>query len=263
MVQGNGLSDTSYVYGTIHQIRKSDFFLSAPTEEAFLASERVTFEIDLDEMSDFGLLLSAMMKAFMKNDTTLQDLLSPDDFRTVKKHFERSGLPMFVFNRIKPMFLSAFDPAMTSQAGGQADDMVSYEMQFAEMAQAQNKPIDGLETIAFQLSLFDSIPYRDQATMLLESIQKASDQEGGLDQLVALYKSQDIEALQQALSSDQTPSDFERQLILNRNKNWVAPMEKMMAEKPTFFAVGAGHLGGPQGILQLLRDAGYTVLPLY
>lgn len=264
-ISGNGLTSTSYVYGTIHLINAADFFLTPATTDAFRAAERVTFEIDLEEMSDIGLMTSALMQAFMKNDTTLQDLLSPADFLVVKKHFAPSGLPMFVLNRIKPLFLSAFDPSMFEKNGsGAAEEMVSYEMKLAAMAKEQGKPTDGLETTAFQLSLFDSIPYRDQATILLNSIQLESDQESDtMAKLTALYKSQDILALQQLAASGQTPSDFERQLIINRNQNWIAPMKIRMAEKPTFFAVGAGHLGGPNGILQLLRNAGYTVTPLY
>jgi hypothetical protein len=79
---------------------------------------------------------------------------------------------------------------------------------------------------------------------------------------VQLYKDQDIEGMQRQASEDPEIAGFEQILLINRNRNWIPVMERMMAEKPTFFAVGAGHLGGANGVLQLLKTAGYTVEPI-
>ncbi|MBK6949221.1 MAG: TraB/GumN family protein [Haliscomenobacter sp.] len=77
-----------------------------------------------------------------------------------------------------------------------------------------------------------------------------------------MYKNQDIEGMQGMLGADKEIAAFENLLLVNRNRKWIPIMEKMMSEKPTFFAVGAGHLGGPQGVVQLLRDSGYSLTPL-
>ena len=261
-VSGKDLKAPSYVYGTIHMIGKSDFFMTEATKKAFANSRRVTFEIDMDDMSDFSKLMPMLSQSFMKKDTSLQDLLAPEDYAAVKKHFEGLGLPMFLVNRIKPLFLTALDPSMMGAPSGQ-DAITSYEMEFMEMAQAAKKPVEGLETMAFQMSIFDSIPYRHQAEMLASTVRsKNQGEEDSFKKLVQLYKDQDIEGMQRQASEDPEIAGFEQILLTNRNRNWIPVMERMMAEKPTFFAVGAGHLGGANGVLQLLKTAGYAVEPI-
>ena len=263
-IKGKGLNQASFLYGTIHMIGKKDFFLTDGTKKSFDRSKQVAFEIDMEEMGDIMSLLPLLMQSFMKNDTTLQDLFNKEEYELVKAHFDKVGLPMMLLNRIKPMFLSALDPtAMTGGDGGKKEDIVSYEMEFLEMAQSQKKPVEGLETAAFQMSMFDSIPYRAQAQMLLESIKSGADaSDSQFDQLVDLYKKQDIQSMQTMMGEDDATNNYNDLLLVNRNRKWIPVMEKMMQDKATFFAVGAGHLGGAQGVIALLRAAGYTVEPV-
>lgn len=262
-IKGKGLNQTSFLYGTIHMIGKKDFFLTDGTKKSFDRSKQVAFEIDMEEMGDIMSLLPLLMQSFMKNDTTLQDLFSKEDYVLVKAHFDKVGLPMMFLNRIKPMFLSALDPKAMMGDGSEKEDIVSYEMEFLEMAQNQKKAVEGLETAAFQMSMFDSIPYRAQAQMLLESIKSGADaSDAQFDQLVELYKNQDIQAMQDLMGEDDTTNNYNDLLLVNRNRKWIPVMEKMMQDKATFFAVGAGHLGGGQGVIALLRAAGYSVEPV-
>ncbi len=262
-IKGKGLNQTSFLYGTIHMIGKKDFFLTDGTKKSFDRSKQVAFEIDMEEMGDIMSLLPLLMQSFMKNDTTLQDLFSKEDYVLVKAHFDKVGLPMMFLNRIKPMFLSALDPKAMMGDGSEKEDIVSYEMEFLEMAQNQKKAVEGLETAAFQMSMFDSIPYRAQAQMLLESIKSGADaSDAQFDQLVELYKNQDIQAMQDLMGEDNTTNNYNDLLLVNRNRKWIPIMEKMMQDKATFFAVGAGHLGGGQGVIALLRAAGYSVEPV-
>ena len=260
-VSGNGLSTTSYVYGTIHLIPRKDFFITEASQKALEASEKVVFEIDLEKMTDLSAMLPMMMQAFMKKDTTLRDLLAPEEYQLVKRHFQQLGLPMFLLDRIKPMFLSALDPQTMSGTPG--EEVTSYEMEFMSIANKSGKPIEGLETAAFQMSMFDSIPYRVQAKMLLDGLRatdtQAQEDTSSFDVMVEMYKKQDIEGMQQLMKGDPELIAYENLLLINRNRNWIPVMQKMMGQSTCFFAVGAGHLGGPQGILQLLREAGFTV----
>ena len=208
-IKGKGLNQTSFLYGTIHMIGKKDFFLTDGTKKSFDRSKQVAFEIDMEEMGDIMSLLPLLMQSFMKNDTTLQDLFSKEDYVLVKAHFDKVGLPMMFLNRIKPMFLSALDPKAMTGGGGEKEDIVSYEMEFLEMAQNQKKAVEGLETAAFQMSMFDSIPYRAQAQMLLESIKSGADaSDAQFDQLVELYKNQDIQAMQDLMGEDDTTNNY-------------------------------------------------------
>lgn len=266
-ISGNGLAQPSYLYGTIHMIGKKDFFLTDATKSAMDQADRFTFEIDMEDMNDMGKLMPLMMKAFMEGDTTLSDLLTKEEYKIVSDHFNKIGLPLMMLERIKPMFLSALtgeDMMVPGQDNANAT-MVSYEFEIMEVAQKNKKPIEGLETMEFQMSLFDQIPYRDQAKMLVESIQAPADSsaENQLDMLVKTYKDQDIESMVSMMDDDSGMGKYEDILLINRNKSWIPSMQKMMKDKTTFFAVGAGHLGGENGVVRLLRKAGYTLKPLY
>lgn len=133
------------------------------------------------------------------------------------------------------------------------------------MAQDQEKAVDGLETAEFQMSLFDSIPYDVQAQMLMASIEsdETDSESNQLEEMVKMYKDQDIQGMQRMVKGDTGGiSEYEELLLLRRNRNWIPVMEDMMANNPTFFAVGAGHLGGEEGVIALLRKAGYKVEPV-
>jgi len=216
-----------------------------------------------DPMAQIGLF----MKAFMNNGTTIRDLLSEEDYKLVKDHFEGMGLPFMLFERVKPLFLSVFaseDFSMSDMDMSMAmSGSKSYEMEFLAIAEEKSMSVGGLETMEFQISMFDSIPYDMQAEMLVESIQ--AEEEGGeqMDQLIAMYKSQDVEGLFAALGeNDEAVMEYEDMIVSGRNKNWIPVMEEMMSVEPVFFAVGAGHLGGENGVVRLLRNAGYTVKPI-
>jgi uncharacterized protein YbaP (TraB family) len=265
-ITGKDLSTTSYLYGTIHMIGKEDFIMTEATKKAFKEAELVTFEINMDEMTNLGTQFSALMKAFMDDGVTLKDLITEEEYKLVDDHFSKMGLPLVFLERIKPMFLTVFasgdvDPMQGLSGGG---DVMSYEMEFASMARQQEKTMGGLETVDFQMSLFDSIPYKAQAQMLVESIQEPED--GADDQMLQLakiYKSQNLEAMQQMISNEGSEfAAYEELLLVKRNENWIPLMEGMMSKQPTFFAVGAGHLGGDRGVVNLLRQEGYTLTPI-
>jgi uncharacterized protein YbaP (TraB family) len=130
-------------------------------------------------------------------------------------------------------------------------------------AKKQKKPIAGLETMEFQMGLFDSIPYDVQAQMLVESIKVGVAESNDLDELTKIYKAQDLEAMQVIMSSDaEGIGQYEELLLTRRNENWIPKMKGQMKEKSVFFAVGAGHLGGKKGVIHLLEQEGYTLTPI-
>lgn len=267
-ISGNGLTQTSYLYGTIHLIGAKDFFLTEKTKEYFRKAGRLALEFNMEDMMDPAKIMPLIQGSFMKNDTTLQDLLTEEDYKLVKEHFEGMGMPIAFLEKIKPMFLSVMGSGDFNQMNlSDNKNVKSYEMEFIEMAKSQEKELDGLETAEYQLSIFDSIPYKAQAQMLLESITAGEQLEEGEDdqftELVKLYKARDLYGLQVMLSSESAGiNDFEDLLLINRNKNWIPVMEDLMSREVVFFAVGAGHLPGEEGVIALLRKEGYKVKPV-
>ncbi len=127
------------------------------------------------------------------------------------------------------------------------------------MAENRDMTTGGLETVEFQIGLFDQIPYKVQAEMLLESINSGDEEDSVFKELIAKYKDQDVEALYEMMQDDESTAEFEDILLVKRNKNWIPQISNEMTRQRTFFAVGAGHLGGPNGVINLLRKEGYQV----
>ena len=259
-ISGNGLTSVSWLYGTIHLIGKDDFFMTDSTKAFIARSEMVTFEINMEDMTDMSAQLGLLMQAFMEGGKTLKDLLNEEDYKLVQAHFQEIGLPLFMFERIKPMFLTVMASGDMSPTAMSSGEMLSYEMEIMEMA--KGKKMGGLESMEFQMSVFDSIPYDAQAQMLVESIKSSDAGDEEFAKMVELYKSQDINGMVEMMGGDEGIAEYEDLLLNTRNKNWIPVMGKMMLEQPTFFAVGAGHLGGEQGVVSLLRKEGYTVKPV-
>ena len=257
-ISGNGLPVASYLYGTIHLIDKKSFFLDDETKDAITGSKEVIFEIDMEKSMNPASLFALMPKMMMK-DKTLKDLLSDDDYKLVSEKLKESGLPAFILEKLKPMFISMM--IENPQAGGDQEvDMVSYEMKIMEMAKEQKKPMSGLETAMYQMSMFDSIPLEQQATMLVEGI-KDTTETSSLDGLAQIYSERDINKMVDMMD-EMSGNDFKEFLLVGRNRNWIPVMEGKMKEGSMFFAVGAGHLGASFGVINLLRHAGYRVEPV-
>lgn len=253
-IEGKGIQP-SYVFGTIHLLPQDDFQLHKKVENAFMESDMLVLELDMD---DPGLQGEVMQHAAMKDGQTLDALFSEEDYATLDAELKATmGVGVAPFNTIKPFMVAAF--LMAKYAGGQP---ASFESALIQMAQSQEKPIEGLETVAEQMSFFDRIPYEEQAEDIVEMLNEEEKTRAMFQKLVSMYKTEDTEALA-AMMHEYFDDPAEVELLLNaRNKKWIPVIEAKAQRAATFFGVGAGHLGGPEGILALLKQAGFTVTPV-
>jgi uncharacterized protein len=258
-IKGKDLKAPSYVFGTIHMIPAQDFFLPNGTLTAIEKTKEMVFEIDMADMSDMSNIMGLMSKLFMKDNTSLKDLLTAEEYKKVSAHFKSIGLPMMMLDRIKPMILSAFtmgDIKPTDMANGK---IKSYEIEFYDVAKNKKMKTGGLETIDFQIAIFDSIPYKDQAKMLINQLNGGDTSNDDFKKLTEIYKAQDIEKLYtETMASDELDKNSDI-LLVKRNQAWIPIMAAQSKKTPTFYAVGAGHLAGPNGVITLLKKAGYSV----
>ena len=260
-ISGNGLAKPSYLYGTIHMICKDDAALGDSLVAAIQGSDRVYFEIDMDNLME---MLTALKDFKMKNDTTLADLLSKDDYEKVKEYMESKStlLPFSKLETYKPMLASS----LLMESGIGCEESVAMEQLILEVAKKNKKRVEGLETMSYQASIFDSIPYKLQAEQLLKYVKDGGNQPGAdkqFEEMIEAYKAQDIEKLGQFVSTDDGGlGDYEDILIYHRNRNWVEKLKAIMPGKSLTVAVGAGHLAGEKGVIKLLRKEGYTVRPI-
>lgn len=260
-ISGNGLKKSSYLLGTIHLIPKDQFRFSDATYDALADARRVTFEIDMKEMTNIGAQFSLLTKAFMSGGKTLRDLLSPEDYTFVKQKLDAQGMPSSMLERMKPLFLSTmFGSDEAASPGGNAN-MTSVEMELYRQVKRRKLESAGLETAAYQMAIFDSIPYEMQAKMLVETLRNTEDgSDSEFDQMIELYRNKDINAMEAMMGEmEYGMNQYQDILLYQRNRNWIPVMGRMMREKPTLFAVGAGHLGGANGVIALLRREGYRV----
>lgn len=259
-ITGNGLSKPSYLYGTIHMICKDDASLGDSLVSAIQKADRVYFEVDMDNLME---MFMALKDFKMRNDTTLSDLLSKEDYERVKGYMEdkSSLLPFSKLETFKPMLVSSL--LMESDAG--CEQSVAMEQLIMEEAKKNKKRIEGLETMSYQASIFDSIPYKLQAEQLLKYVKddkNKAESDKQFQEMVEAYKSQDIEKLGEFINGDDDIGSYGDLLLYNRNRNWVKKLKTLMVDKSLVIAVGAGHLAGDKGVIKLLRKEGYTVKPV-
>ncbi len=260
-VSGNRLENPSYVFGTVHLIPREKFFLPEGLANAVQKSERVFFELDVEKMDDLMTMLGMMNKLLMADGSSLRDLLDDADYALVKRYFEKQGLPLILFERVKPMFLTVLVSPEMNPFALKDGQLMSYELELSKMAKVNGKAIGGLETVEFQMSLFDSIPYAEQANMLVRTIQSEMTESSDTDQIYNAYVSQNLNALNELLCSEMDSKSL-GMFVHQRNRNWIPIMKKHMARHTCFFAVGAGHLAGENGVLNLLKQEGFQLKPI-
>jgi uncharacterized protein len=258
-ISGKELKEPSYIFGTIHMIPSESYFLPKGTLTAIEKSKEMYFEIDMAEMNDMSNIMGLVSKIFMKDNITLKDLLTAEEYKDVSTQFKKVGLPMMMLERIKPMILSVFASGDMQPTDISTGKLKSYEMEFFKLAQDRKMKTGGLETIDFQIGLFDSIPYKDQAKMLVEQMNASDTDNQEFKALIDLYRQQDIVQLFDKTSTSEGINDNEDILISKRNKTWIPLIIKQSSKVPTFYAVGAGHLAGPNGVLTLLKQQGYIL----
>ncbi|WPP48561.1 TraB/GumN family protein [Catalinimonas niigatensis] len=252
-ISGKGLEKPSYLFGTIHLMCPDDIKITSAMQEALSASEQLVLELDMDEP---GIMQEMMGASMMKDGTTLQSLLNEEDYGMVAQYLKDSvGVPVQAVGTMKPMLLSSVImlPVLGCQPG-------SYEMKLVEAAGEQQMEVLGLETVAEQIAVFDAIPLEEQSAYLVKTIREYDQSVIEIESLLEKYQQQDIQSLYQLIHESMAEMEGgEKALLDDRNQKWLPQIENMAKEKPTFFAVGAGHLAGPKGVISLLKKAGYQV----
>jgi len=260
-ISGNGLQKPSYLFGTIHMLCADDAVLSDNMKKAINDCDEVYFEVDLDNLFE---MLGVMGQMQMKNDTTLHDLLSDKDYEKVKNYFETKGsmLPFSMLETYKPMLAAS----TIEQGSLPCDNTAMMEQVIMEEAKKYDKKIKGMETMAYQAGVLDSIPYKLQAEQLVSYIDnegKGGEEDKQMKEMFEAYKKQDLKKLEALMvETDAGMSSFTDILLYHRNNNWVKKIKPILPAKSLVIAVGAGHLPGEKGLISLLRKEGYTVTPV-
>lgn len=255
-ISGNGLSKPSYLMGTVHMT--CDATLDKNILKALDETNQLYLEYDMDSPT-----LSEEMSAevFMKDGKKMSQLVSPEDFKSVRDYVKKNfDLELTTVEEYKPFMLTTMLYSKILDCPAQ-----SYENELITVTKSQKEEVYGLETVKEQMQVFEEIPYEVQ---MQEIVRTAN---GGFEKDIAEYKSmldayahKDINKLQKITKETENILfiKYNDVLITNRNKNWIPRIDKIIKENPTFFGVGALHLGGKEGVIKLLRKKGYKVEPV-
>lgn len=256
-ISGKGLKKPSYLFGTFHMMCKRDIQFSKNLLKHLEAADEVYFEMDLDDASN---TLGALLFMNMKDGKTLKDLYTTEQFARLEQFFKDSlRTNLGSFQKMKPSMLEAFIyPRLFP-----CKNLSGVEQELLAIAVKQKKEVKGFETIAFQASVFDSIPYEEQAKSLLKNIDSLSRYRVYFDKIVHIYQRQQMDELEKVFMDSTFGMTDDLDILLDkRNINWVEQLKPLLPKQSLFIAVGAGHLVGNKGLIQLLRKEGYKVKPV-
>ena len=272
-ISGNGLTKPSYIIGTYH-LAPVSFADSIPgLKEAMAATEQVYGELDMTDLTSAENLQKMQTAMMLPEGTTLSKLLTAEEMARLNVVLkELMGVDMT--NQMVAQQLDGLSPqALQTQLSlliymkkhDGFNPQATFDGYFQQVAQQQGKGVGGLETVDFQVGvLFHGQSLERQKELLMCLVDNKEHTELMAEQLVEAFFKQDLVGVKAVMDEkeqtkcDSTPEE-EDALIYNRNANWAKLMPRIMADKATFFAVGAGHLPGEKGVLQLLQSAGYTV----
>lgn len=250
-ISGNGLKQESYIFGTIHTMPKEDFEMPKKVLDAIKSCETIALEIELDMSMSQKIEIAKM--TLIPNGGTLKDYMEVSAFDALKSFcidtllWKESKFDQCV--HFKPFFFSSL--VLQEKIGKQK----SFEMEFDKLSKKYKKPLIGLETIMYQMETIDRISIQDQV-QFMDDFSNMSE----FDVMFQLYEDEDINGLYKMIASetDMLP-EFNHWFLDVRNANWIPVIEQQIKKEATFIAVGAGHLGGTNGVLELLRKQGYNL----
>lgn len=257
-ISGKELKQPSYLFGTIHAICPENFVLTETVKTKMALTERLSLEVDMDAPN---FMIELQQATVLPEGTSLRGFFEEQDYNRLHNYFMQTmSLDLTQLDRMKPFMLHSMLLSQLTEC-----QAISYEESLIKLAQQQGKEVIGLETVGEQLNAIDQMPASVQISMLTKMVNNMDDARKTYQEMVKLYLQQDLgglEALSREEYNDEDYHVYEQAFLVNRNKRWIPVMEREARIQPTFFAVGAGHLTGESGLLELLRKRGYTVVPV-
>ena len=273
-ISGKDLTAPSYIIGTHHLANVGFVNKIAGVKDALTSTEQVYGEVRWDDMTNPDSLKVMQAAMMLPDGQSLKTVLSAEQYKKLDAVItQMMGVGLSnpqvgaQMGKMSPAALSTqLQVLMFMQKHmGEYDPSSTFDQYFQAQAKHNNEPVGGLETLAFQTDLlYKGSDIKRQVEQLMCLLDNQEFYEQMMESMTDAFYAQDLDALKAAMDKklggtcDSTPEEL-AQLIDNRNADWAKKMPAIMAAKSTFFVVGAGHLPGTKGVLQLLKDAGYTV----
>jgi uncharacterized protein len=245
---------TIYLFGTVHILKPGLSWYDEAVKDAFEKSDRLVLELVEPSPAETQALFSKL--AIDTSGKTLRSKMTDADRPVYEAAMGKIGLPAAAFDPLDPWAAAVTLSVLAMQKKG-FDPNSGAEKQLTAAAKATNKPVEGVETMEFQLGVFDSISEADQVEFLTETARTIDDAEANMDKMVDLWAKPDPDQLGRLMNEGLTNRKLYDALLTKRNSNWAKWISGQM-QKPgvTFMAVGAGHLAGPTSVQALLPAYG-------
>jgi uncharacterized protein YbaP (TraB family) len=249
-----------YILGSIHLLKKETYPLKKSIEDAFEQTKKLVLEIDLGSANLQKLQQLKLQKSISTDGTMLDQSVSNETYQAVAKRTKELGIDIRLLSPFKPWVIAMTMAAIKLQQLG-FDPSLGVDRHLAERAKQTDKPTAGLETAEFQLDLFDRFSAKEQELLLRQSMDEMDHVERNVTAIVQAWKSGDVGAVERHLLVGMRDyPEIHRKVIDDRNQRWLPQIENLLSRgENALIVVGAAHLVGKNGIIELLKDRGYRV----
>jgi uncharacterized protein YbaP (TraB family) len=258
-ISGKNLKEKSYLFGTIHIQDERVFQFSDKILAAFDSCDAFAMEVILDEVD-----AETTQNAILLEEGTIKDIISEEDYALLDAYFkEKAGTSVALYVKLKPFFLYS----QLSQLDMEMDMEMALDMHLLQKAREEGKATYSIEKFEEQVAAIDKISLEDQAKLLMDEVKKEDKEDGDegeneTEKLIQAYLDADLDKMIELLADTTLPAEFNQAFVIDRNKVMCKRIIKMIKKESCFCAVGAAHLGGKDGLIELLRAKGYTVKPI-
>jgi uncharacterized protein YbaP (TraB family) len=249
-----------YILGSIHFLKRENYPLNPAIEKAFDSAKKLVLEIDLKNADSEKVQRLMLEKGLHRDGKILQQNISAQTYSLAAKRAQELGIDIRALSPLKPWVVALTMASLQLQKLG-FDPNSGVDRYLASRAKVAGKPIAGLETAAFQIALMDQLSAGDQESMLRQSLREMDLLDKGLDQIVRAWAAGDVHGLEKLLldAMREYPAVHQK-IIVDRNRRWLPEIERIIKQaESALVVVGAAHLVGKEGVIELLKARGYTL----
>jgi len=250
---------TGWLVGSLHLMTPDAYPLPPFLESAFLSAQVLVEEADPDELKAPEAAAELVRRAFYPAGQSLEKHLSADTYRSIVERASKVGLPAEAVQRMRPWMLAITLAAVEMQSAG-FDPALGLDRHFRDRAIGMGKPLQTLEASLEQVSILESLGAALQESLVVETLRGTETEISQIRTLMAAWKGGDAAGLERILldGTKESPQIYQA-LFVDRNKRWVPKIEACLAKARCMVVVGAGHMVGPDGLIDMLSKRGYTV----
>src|SRR5262249_27641624 len=252
-----------YLLGSIHFLKKEFYPLDATIEDAFKKSQVVVFETDIAELESLNNVIKLATLGKYPEDDSLKKNVSKETYEKLQAKLKETAVPSTLIDQFRPWMAAVTLIAFEIQKLG-FDPSNGVDKYFQRLATEQKKKIEGLETVDFQMSLFGDLSKEDQELFLRETLDDIDQFSKLFNDIIDSWKTGDSKKIEDLLldSMRKYPAVY-KNFVTDRNERWVPKIEELLRSgQNAFVVVGAGHLVGTNGVVELLKKKGLTVQQL-